>query len=80
MVDEESSNSAVNLVGFFLEFAEKLLAPARSFVDVEGMPKRVEHPFLFRAPEFSGPAAIHFAWPSPNAHQENRALRSSGLL
>jgi hypothetical protein len=22
-------------------------------VDVEGMPKRVEHPFLFRAPEFS---------------------------
>jgi hypothetical protein len=23
----------------------------------EGMPRRVEHPFLFRAPEFSGPAA-----------------------
>jgi hypothetical protein len=57
VVDEELSNSAVNLIGLFLEFAEKLLVPARSFVDVEGMPKRVEHPFLFRAPEFAGPAA-----------------------
>ena len=57
MVDEGSSNSAVNLVGFFLEFAEKLLASARSHVASEGMPKRIEHPFLFRAPEFTGPAA-----------------------
>jgi len=57
VVDEGSFNSAVNVIGFFLEFAEKLLAPARSFVDVEGMPKRVEHPFLFRGPEFSRPAA-----------------------
>jgi hypothetical protein len=57
VVDEGSSNSAENLVGFFMEFAEKLLARARSFVDVDGMPKRVEHPFLFRAPEFTGPAA-----------------------
>jgi hypothetical protein len=57
VVDEGSSNSAVNVIGFFLEFAEKLLAPARSFVDVEDMRKRVEHPFLFRAHEFSGPAA-----------------------
>ena len=57
MVDEGSSSSAANLVGFFLEFAEKLLASARSHVAIEGMPKRVEHPFLFRAPEFTGPAA-----------------------
>jgi hypothetical protein len=57
VVDDRSSNSTVNLVGFFREFAEKLLAPASSFVDVEGMPKRVEHLFLFRAPEFTGPAA-----------------------
>ena len=57
MVDEGSSSSAANLVGFFLEFAEKLLASARSHVASEGMPKRVEHPFLFRAPEFTGPAA-----------------------
>jgi hypothetical protein len=57
VVDEGSSNSVVNLVGFFLEFAEKLLASARSHVASEGMPKRIEHPFLFRAPEFTGPAA-----------------------
>ena len=57
MVDEGSSSSAANLVGFFLEFAEKLLASARSHVASEGMPKRVEHPFLLRAPEFSRPAA-----------------------
>jgi hypothetical protein len=57
VIDERSSNSVVNLVGFFLEFAEKLLASARSHVASEGMPKRVEHPFLFRAPEFTGPAA-----------------------
>jgi hypothetical protein len=57
VVDEGSSNSALNLVGFFLEFAEKLLASARSHVASEGMPKRIEHPFLFRAPEFTGPAA-----------------------
>jgi hypothetical protein len=57
VVDEGSSNSALNLVGFFLEFAEKLLAYARSHVASEGMPKRIEHPFLFRAPEFTGPAA-----------------------
>jgi hypothetical protein len=56
-VVERSSNSAANLVGFLVEFAEKLLASARSHVSVEGMPKRVEHPFLFRAPEFTGPAA-----------------------
>jgi hypothetical protein len=57
VVDEGSSNSAVNLVGFFLEFVEKLLASARSHVAHEGMPKRIEHPFLFRAPEFTGLAA-----------------------
>jgi hypothetical protein len=57
VIDEGLSNPAVNLVGFFLEFAEKLLASARSHVSSEGMPKRIEHPFLFRAPEFTGPAA-----------------------
>jgi Apea-like HEPN len=57
VVEKGSSNSTVNLVGTFLDFAEKLLARARSFVEAEGMPKRVERPFLFRAPEFSGPAA-----------------------
>ena len=56
VVDGEFDESA-SLAGLFLEFAEKLLGSARSHVDVEGMPKRVEHPFLFRAPEFSGPAA-----------------------
>lgn len=57
MVDGGSSDQGLSLVSLFLEFAEKLLAPAQSLVDVEGMPKRVEHSFLFRAPEFSGPAA-----------------------
>ncbi len=57
VVDGGSSDRERSLVGLFLEFAEKLLAPARSLVDGEGMPKRIEHPFLFRAPEFSGPAA-----------------------
>ena len=57
MVDGGSSDQPVSLVGLFLEFAKKLLAAARSYVAVEGMPQRLEHLFLFRAPEFSGPAA-----------------------
>lgn len=39
VVDGGSSDRGLSLVGLFLEFAEKLLAPARSFADVEGMPK-----------------------------------------
>jgi Apea-like HEPN len=57
VVDDGASPQAADLVGFFLEFAEKLLTSAQSHVASEGMPKRIEHPFLFRAPEFSGPAA-----------------------
>jgi len=47
-----------NLTAGSLRFARKALEQAQLFVAAEGMPRRAEALFEFRAPEFSGSAAV----------------------
>jgi hypothetical protein len=58
MSNETGLDQGESLTALFFDFVNKVLAQAESFVAAEQMPTSVEWQFEFKAPEFSGSAAV----------------------